>query len=277
MPPLPAETVADNMMTALGVDITLPEVDLNGPEFTIPSADDNPLYDDIQALTIAELTTATVGGSGTFDVVMKSIKEHLAEQFTKGRITGDQYTKAYIELTTAALSTGLQFLLQKDQSKWSAVLVQLQARKAEIEAVTARLGLETAKYQLAAARSQAELLEAQYVLTQLQISNAVAQYETTNAQKDLVVEQLEAARAQTRETLSDGVTPVAGMIGKQKALYTQQIDSYVKDAKYKGAKIFADSWIAQKTIDEGLTAPTVFTNATIQTVLENIRIDLDLT
>jgi hypothetical protein len=264
------------MMATLGVDMTIPEIDLSGPEFVIPEETGNPLYDSINALTIAELTTGAVGGTGTFDVVMSSIKNHLGEQFTKGRITGDQYTKAYIELTATALSSGLQFLLQKDQSKWSAVLVQLQARKAEIEAVTARIGLETAKYQLMAARSQAELLEAQYVLIQLQVANEVAKYETTYAQKDLLVEQLEAARAQTRDTLSDGTTPVAGMVGKQKDLYTQQIDSYIKDAKYKGAKLLSDTWIAQKTIDEGLVAPAIFTNAKIQEAVNELAVDLEL-
>lgn len=274
--PLPANTVADNMMTALGVDITIPEIDLEGDEFQIPDPSGNPLYDTITALSIDELTEGKVGGSGTFDRVMSSIKEHLGEQFSRERITGDQYTKAYIELTSAALSSGLQFLLQKDQAKWSAVLVQLQARKAEIEAVTARLGLETAKYQLVAARAQAEILEGQYVLTQLQIANEVAKYDATYAQKDLLVEQLEGARAATRDTLSDGTTPVAGMMGKQKELYDEQIQSYIKDARYKGAKMFADAWIAQKTIDEGLTAPGAFTNATIQEVLESIRIELGL-
>lgn len=273
---LPVETVADNMMAALGVDITIPVVDLDDAQFQIPDVSGNPLYADIQALTIGELTTGVVGGTGTFDKVMSSVKEHLGEQYTKGRITGDQYTKAYIELTSGSLSAGLQFLLQKDQAKWSAVLVQLQARKAEIDAVTARLGLKTAMYQLVAAQAQAEILEGQYVLIQMQIANEAAKYDATYAQKDLLVEQLETARASTLDTRTDGTTPVAGMVGKQKALYTQQIDSYIKDAKYKGAKIWADAWIAQKTIDEGLTAPTTFTNATIETVLENIRIDLDL-
>jgi hypothetical protein len=274
MPPLPAETVAQNMMSTLGVDITIPTVDLGGEEFNIPPETGNPLYDNIAALTIDELTTGSVGGSGTFDKVMSSIKEHLAEQFQKNRISGDQYTKAYIEMTTAALSTGLQFLLQKDQSKWSAVLVQLQARKAEIEAVTARLALETAKAQLVAAQSQAEILEAQYVLIQLQVANEVAKYETTYAQKALVEEQLEGVRAQTRDTLSDGTTPVNGMVKKQKDLITQQIDSYIKDAKYKGVKLLSDSWIAQKTIDEGLTAPTVFTNTKIQEGVNEVLTDL---
>jgi len=276
MPPVPPNTVADNMMTALGVDTTIPGVDLNDPQFDIPNATGNPLYEGIQALSIAELTVGTVGGTGTFDQIMKSLSTHLKDEFKAGRITGDQYTKAYIELTSGALSSGLTFLLQKDQSKWSAVLVQLQARKAEIEAVTARAQLKTALYQLAAAKSQAEILEGQYVLTQLQIANEVAKYDTTYAQKDLLTEQLEAARAQTRDTLSDGVTPVRGSIGKQKDLYTQQIDSFIKDAKFKVTKMISDTWIAQKTIDEGLIAPTVFTNAVVQETVQNMRVEVGL-
>ena len=45
---LPPETVADNMMTALGVDITIPDVDLSDAQFQIPGTVGNPLYDAIR-------------------------------------------------------------------------------------------------------------------------------------------------------------------------------------------------------------------------------------
>jgi hypothetical protein len=69
---------------------------------------------------------------------------------------------------------------------------------------------------------------------------------------------------------------VAGTVGKQKELYDQQIDSYQKDAAFKVGKIFADSWLTQKTIDEGLTPPTELTNATVQTVLNRLRTSVAL-
>ena len=101
---------------------------------------------------------------------------------------------------------------------------------------------------------------------------AELQQEMTAAQRGLILEQTEAKRAETLDTRSDGTTAVAGSIGKQKALYDQQIDSYEKDAQYKVAKLFSDAWITQKTLDEGLTAPTSFTNAEVDEVMAAVRL-----
>lgn len=90
-------------------------------------------------------------------------------------------------------------------------------------------------------------------------------------QIDLTSEQFEAERAKTLDTRSDGVTTVVGSVGKQKELYTQQIDSFVKDAQHKTAKMYLDGWITQKTLDEGLTAPTQLTNAEVNEVLTAVR------
>ena len=39
------------------------------------------------------------------------------------------------------------------------------------------------------------------------------------------------------------------------------------DAEVKAAKLFTDAWITQKTIDEGLTAPSNFANDSVNTIL----------
>lgn len=208
--------------------------DLDDSIFQLPESLTN--YD-IVPLNNAALTTGTVGGDGTFDVVMGSISAHLKAEYDKNRITGAEYTQAYIALTQAALQASVQFLLGRDQAFWM-------AQKAQVDAIKARVDLEIARLQYG------YLVPAQIALLQ---------------------EQMEAARAQTLNTRSDGVTTVVGVLGKQKDLYTQQITSYQRDAETKVAKIFADAWIAQKTIDEGLVAPTGFTNASLDTVLTTIK------
>lgn len=91
----------------------------------------------------------------------------------------------------------------------------------------------------------------------------------------LTREQGEAERSKTLNTRSDGAT-VVGSVGKQKDLYTQQIDSFIKDAQHKTAKLFSDAWVTQKTLDEGLTAPTQFTNNEINEVLAAVRLNNNL-
>jgi len=94
-------------------------------------------------------------------------------------------------------------------------------------------------------------------------------------QVHLTSEQGEAERAKTLDTRTDGGT-VVGSIGKQKDLYTQQIDSFIKDAQHKTAKMFLDGWITQKTLDEGLTAPTQLTNNEINEVISAVRLNNNL-
>lgn len=100
---------------------------------------------------------------------------------------------------------------------------------------------------------------------------------TLGKQKDLLDrqialtgEQIESERAKTLDTRTDGAT-VEGSVGKQKDLYDQQIDSFIKDAAHKTAKMYLDGWITQKTLDEGLTAPTQLTNTNVDSVLATVR------
>ena len=96
------------------------------------------------------------------------------------------------------------------------------------------------------------------------------QVQLISEQIKLTVEQMESERSKTLDTRTDGAT-VEGSVGKQKDLYDQQIDSFIKDAAYKAAKMYFDGWVTQKTMDEGLTAPTQLTNAEINSVLQKVR------
>lgn len=266
-----ASTLAADILTHLGQDFSTPAVDLSGASFQLPTQAGNPRYDAIPAHVLEDLTTGVVDGTGAFDKIMSSLRAHLQSEYEKGAITGDQYTKAYIELTTAALSSSLQYILQGTTSYWQALAAQSAARAAEIQAVQAAVELETAKHQMTSAAAQTEMLEAQHVLVQMQIASEDAKHQLAQAQIDLVAEQRESQRAQTMDTRTDGITPVNGLIEKQKALYTQQVTSYQRDAETKVVKMFVDAWITQKTLDEGLTAPSEFTNASLDEILGIIR------
>jgi hypothetical protein len=278
-----AETEANALMTSLlaGVAFDVPTPDLSGAEFEIPL--DPGLVLPV-ALTNADLTTGVVGGAGTFDQVMKSILAHLGGEYEKNRITGEQFTKAYIELTSASLGNAVQYLLGRDQAYWGAVAAQMQAKIATAQFVTARVQLEIAKADLAAKQYEAKTNEANYALTKLKLATesigyCVAKFqldEMLPVQKTMLTEQMEAARAQTMDTRSDGLTMVVGVLGKQKALYDQQITSYKRDAETKAAKLFTDAWITQKTIDEGLLPPGQFANANLDIILNRMRVNLEL-
>lgn len=371
--------------------------DLSGGDYALPSKDNNPLYDDLAKLSLNDLTTQEPNGTGSFDSIMTSVKSHLQEEFEENRITGEEYSKAYIELTTAALSTGLQFLLQRDSNYIQNQLIQQQARAAEVQLTSAAAGLEEAKLRVKLAQMEGENVKVQYALSKLQLATEDLNYDLTekriaqattdvalsdyrlnevlpeekrqlvyqtdfvlpkqvetstaqianmvktgldidagrvikdyqrthilpeelsNLSKDveaktasitkvnyevdcilpaqkvnlerdgliksyqlsntlvqqyaLLKEQTEVQRGQTQDTRLDGVTNIVGAIGKQKELYSQQIDSYKKDARYKVAKMWLDQWITQKSLDEGLFAPDQFSNSNFNAVLSNLRED----
>lgn len=268
-----ADTEANELLVSLtsGDDFVIPDIDLSGPEYQIPGDGTGPAYDPIEPLTEAKLTSRVVGGTGMFDGLMASFSAHLRAEFEKGRITGADYVKAYISLSESALSGAVSYLLGKDQAFWQAQLAQAQA-------ITAKVQLATAKVQMAAVRIEAMNAKAGYALTKLKLSTesvtyCTAQYNLSNMlpqQLAAVKEQTEAQRAQTLDTRTDGV-PVVGVLGKQKALYTQQITSYQRDSEVKASKLFTDAWITMKTIDEGLLPPSGFQNSSLDQVLTTLK------
>jgi hypothetical protein len=96
------------------------------------------------------------------------------------------------------------------------------------------------------------------------------QLELLNEQVSLTAEQKESERAKTLDIRTDNQA-VVGSIGKQKDLYSQQIDSFIKDAQHKTAKMYLDGFITQKTLDEGLSAPDELTQTNINDVLSGVR------
>lgn len=268
-----AEVEANRLLDELtkGDDFTLPDIDMSGPEWDIPGGDGSPIFGAITKITNESLTTREVGGSGTFDALMESAHNHLKAEFKANRITGGEYTKAYIAMMESCMSNAVQFLLGRDQAYWAAALAQIQA-------VTARVTLATSKAQYVLAKIQALSAKGEYALTKMKIATESETYcaalfnvsQMLPQQLKLITEQTEAQRAQTLDTRSDGTT-VTGSVGKQKELYSQQITSYQRDAEVKASKLFTDAWITQKTIDEGLNPPNGFTNASIDTILAKLK------
>lgn len=268
-----AEVEANRLLEELtkGDDFTLPDIDMSGPEWDIPGGDGSPIFGAITKITNESLTTREVGGSGTFDALMESAHNHLKAEFKANRITGGEYTKAYIAMMESCMSNAVQFLLGRDQAYWAAALAQIQA-------VTARVTLATSKAQYVLAKIQALSAKSEYALTKMKIATESETYcaalfnvnQMLPQQLKLITEQTESQRAQTLDTRTDGAV-VKGSVGKQKELYSQQITSYQRDAEVKASKLFTDAWITQKTIDEGLNPPNGFTNASIDTILTKLK------
>lgn len=203
---------------------------------------DSPLLRKPGSIDNSDLTDRKVDGCGTFDVLMSSVYAHLRTEFDKNRITGAEYTKAYIALTESVISNSVQFLLQKENAYWQAVAGQLEVAK-------------TAK--------AIEEIEQNII-------NKTKEALVLDEQRKLVKEQMESQLAQTLDVRTDSAA-VSGLIKTQKDLYKQQIDSYKRDAETKLGKLLIDTWTTQKTVDEGLVAPTQVSNTNLDTLIAALR------
>lgn len=267
------EEEAKELFTQLAADLTvrIPSPNFSGPEWEIPGGTASDLYRVVEKLRNEDLTTGITGGTGTFDILMRSIGHHIQTEHKNNRITGAEYTKAYIAAIDSALGSAVQFLLGKDAAYWNAVTAQLGALTAKVQLQNAMI--ESARLQLDAATSKAN-----YALTKSKIGTESINYcvgkfqleQMLPTQQLLVKEQIEVQSAQTKDIRTDGI-PVTGVIGKQKELHSQQIDSYKKDIQLKAARIFTDAWITQKTLDDEIIPPTNFNNASVNNVLQSVK------
>ena len=239
----------------------------------------------VTKLDMPKLTTGTIDGTGAFDKLMIALSAHLKSECDKNRITGAEYTKAYLATLELALTQGSSYLLNAERQYWETLTAQQNAKVAATQASTALIQLETAKAQYSVTKLQVENLLADAAVKKLQLAKmasdvCAAEYTLENilpkqssvleAQVKLTNEQYESARAQTMDTRSNG-TAVAGTIGAQKDLHKQQVIAYQQDSKTKVAKIFTDAWITQKTLDDLIPAPQQFTNPEVDEVLTAVR------
>ncbi len=165
------DVLASELMTALltGEDVNIPTIDFSGSEYSIPGDINSDAYDVLVKLSDSDLTTGAINGTGSFDKLMVGVAAQLQGEYDAGRITGAEYSKAYITLTQSALATSLQFLLGKDASYWQAVQAQTQA-------VTARVQLATVKAENARAQIEALTAKSNYALTKLKLATEDVQY-----------------------------------------------------------------------------------------------------
>lgn len=242
--------------TTEDLDFSVPKVDFDSDAFKIPDSLSEALQKVPDQLTNESLTEGCINGNGTFDVIMQALKDHLTDEFEAGRISGAEYTKAYISTMQTALQCAVQFLLGRDTAYYQALGTQAQS-------ITATVGAYTAKVQLAIAQAQAHLNRAQY-------ANAVLGLASTDKQVNLIQEQTEQAHAQTSDTRLDGAA-VTGYTGNQNSLLKQQVISFKKDAIIKTAKIYADSYTTQMSISGATSDNTGLNAADIGSAMKVLR------
>lgn len=186
------ETRSQELLATLttNLDFSIPEINFDDSIFQIPSELLEALKKAPKALTEADLTSRTIGGSGLFDGLLAACKEHLRLEYEEGRITGAEYARAYVQILTGVLQNAVQYLLGKDQAYYTALGSQIQA-------INSSIGTYQAKVALAVAQAEAHQRKAQYALGVLQLGISDKQSEMTVEQTLLTKEQTNTQKEQT--------------------------------------------------------------------------------
>ena len=164
-----------------------------------------------------------ITGTGIFDVLMNTATKHLQVQFDSGKINGELYANAYIQVYQVTLQTAKDIWLQKSISEAQLALLREQA----ITEGTQRNHLS----------KQIDLLDNQII-------TEGAKRDNLNKQTDLLSEQI------TLEGIKGNhLNKQVDLLGKQvdsedakKDLYRRQIEGFDEDYKQKILKIMMDSW-----------------------------------
>lgn len=97
-------------------------------------------------ITITEVSDGTLIGSGAFDKLMVAGKAHLLEEYTRGRITGKDYSTVYLGMMQSVLAQAMQFVLGQQAADKQADLYA-QKTITEIAQTVDATGGTTAKQQ----------------------------------------------------------------------------------------------------------------------------------
>jgi len=208
-------------------------------------------------INISDVVSDSIDGTGVFDVLMNSVELRLQQQFEKNRIKGTDYATVYLGAMQSVMQQSIAYVLGVQQADKQADLIASQILQAN---------------------EQTSLVTKQITLADEQLLKVTAEKELLNQKKTT-------EEAQTVDIVNpDGVTPVAGIVGKQKELFSKQTDGFIRDAEQKAAKVFSDMWtIAKSTDSSGTPDPTHIDAESIDVVLEKIalgigisKVDLDV-
>lgn len=141
-------------------------------------------------LNIEDLTGGGKAEAGIFEELMRTVKSHLSEEYSAGRIDGDNYTKAYIASMNAAMSVGTQYLLQHGVVNQQIKLIESQIQTQNQQTALIQEQVDQIVAQTAYTEKQTLKLDSDIALVDEQIKvqakqQLVLDEQVTNLQKDI--------------------------------------------------------------------------------------------
>ena len=148
-------------------------------------------------LDVTELTTAEIAGTGVFDVLMQSVKNHVQEEHAKSRITGKEYATVYLEALQSTMAQSIEYLLRAktlgfelDNLGKQGVLLDHQAEIAIKDAQLKFAQIAQTQAQTELTEQQTKSAEAEAHKIPVEISLLRSNLELASVEKDLRIAQV---------------------------------------------------------------------------------------
>ena len=185
-----------------------------------------------------------ITGTGIFDVLMNTATKHLQVQFDSGKINGELYANAYIQVYQVTLQTAKDIWLQKDISEAQLALLSAQTTTEDAKRDNLNKQTDLLSEQIISEGTQRSHLSKQTDLLSEQIISEGTKRTNLSKQTDLLSKQI------TLEGIKGNhLNKQVDLLGKQvdsedakKDLYRRQIEGFDEDYKQKILKIMMDSW-----------------------------------
>ena len=206
-----------------------------------------------------------ITGTGIFDVLMNTATKHLQVQFDSGKINGELYANAYIQVYQVTLQTAKDIWLQKGISEAQLDLLREQITTEGVKRNHLSKQADLLSAQIITEGTQRDHLNKQIDLLSKQITSEDAKIAHLNKQADLLSEQITSEGtkrtnfSKQTDLLSEQITlegikgdhlnKQTDLLDKQinsedakRDLYRRQIEGFDEDYKQKILKIMMDSW-----------------------------------
>lgn len=194
-------------------------------------------------ITVDDITTGTLDGTGVYDKLMQVNKLHLQQEYTAQRITGDKYAEAYIAMMQSAMQTAASFAIQSITANNQRELTL--EEKARIVAQTEMIKAETLNVpkqgilldkQATQVDAQTSLVTAQEAQVVAETLNVPKQGALLDSQKSLVDKQALTETEQTKLVTAQTAVQTANKsnVEKDTLVKTEQINKLKADTLFVG-------------------------------------------
>lgn len=156
-------------------------------------------------IDVRTLTTGEKAGSGIFDELMRTVHDHLANEYQAQRITGSNYADVYLGNMQSVLQVAAQYALTSQLNNKQLAILDEQINQSQQQ--TELLTLQKAQLQLAIDTAQYQLDN----LLPAQLAQLTAQTQQVQEQTNLILNQ------------STQITAQTSLVGKQEDLVDEQI------------------------------------------------------